>query len=221
MCGRFAVSITKTDIEKLLPGLSSNQEIKPNFNVAPTQMVATIKDETPNEISFQKWGLIPFWAKEKSIGTRMINARGETVQKKASFRNAFKKRRCLIPATGYYEWKKVGKEKFPYYLGFDNKPFLMAGLWEKWTDKETGEIIESNTIITTEPNEFTAEVHDRMPVILNQDDAQAWINPQSTKDELQELLIPYPSDGMTAWQVSKEVNSPRNNFPELINTLDG
>lgn len=218
MCGRFAVSITKSDIEKLMPEVES-KEIKPNYNVAPTQTVASIKDSDPNSISFLHWGLIPHWAKDKTIASKMINARSETVHEKPSFRSAYKKRRCILLATGYYEWKKTGKEKFPYYIGFDNELFLMAGLWEKWIDRSSGELIESTTIITTSPNKFTEEIHNRMPVILKTDETYKWLDPSSDPNALHSLLKPCEPKGMTAWEVSKEVNSPKNNYPELIQKL--
>lgn len=215
MCGRFAVSITKSDIEKLLPK-AEPKSVAPNYNVAPTQNVPVIKDSNPNEISYLKWGLIPVWAKDRTIASKLINARSETANEKPSFRSAFKKRRCLFLATGYYEWKKVGKEKFPYYIGFDNKPFLMAGLWERWTDKSNGEIIETSTILTCDPNEFTKDVHHRMPVILKDKEVENWLDPESNQEKLQSFMKPCDPDGMTAWEVSKEVNSPRNNYPKLI-----
>ena len=166
MCGRFAVSITTDQIEKLVPGISK-LDIPQSFNVAPSQNIATIRHES-NEIDFLRWGLIPFWAKDISISYKMINARAESISEKVSFKNAYKKRRCIIPASGYYEWKKELDGKQAYYIKEANDDVLaMAGIWEKWTNKENGEIIESASIITCDANDYISDMHHRMPVMIS------------------------------------------------------
>jgi putative SOS response-associated peptidase YedK len=164
-----------------------------------------------------QWGLIPSWADDPKIVNRMINARAESVATKPAFRNPFKSRRCLIPADGFYEWQKTGgKTKQPYHLGMaDGRPFAFAGLWEHW--RRGGEAIDSCTIITTEPNELAATVHDRMPVILPEDAYDRWLDPKlDDPDELQSLLVPFPAKRMKAWPVSTLVNNPRNETPECV-----
>lgn len=164
-----------------------------------------------------RWGLIPSWAKDTSIGSRMINARGETVAEKPSFRSAFKRRRCLVPTDGYYEWQTSASGKTPYYIHrTDNLPFAMAGLWESWhSDQANG--IQSFTIITTEANDATSRVHDRMPVILGTDDYDMWLDAEfEGYDTLQSLLRPYADDDLQFDCVSTHVNSPRNDDPSCI-----
>lgn len=220
MCGRFAVSITTDQIEKLIPGISK-LDIPRNYNVAPSQSIAALKQGS-HDIDFFHWGLIPFWAKDKSISYKMINARSETVHEKASFKNSLKKRRCLIPASGYYEWKKEGKDKQPYYI----KPkkdelFLFAGLWESWTDKENGEIIESASIITTDANKQISDVHHRMPVFITKDLVDTWMKQDYQLDELQSLMLPNSRVDVEFYPVSKMVNKPINNSPECIQAING
>ena len=163
-----------------------------------------------------RWGLIPPWADESQIGSRMINARAETAPEKPSFRRAFRVRRCLIPADGFYEWKRTNGSKQPYYIHMkDERPFAFAGLWESWNDN-SGPAIRSCTILTTGPNALVAGVHDRMPVILPAGSYDAWLDPEAERDELAALLAPYPEDEMEAYPVSRFVNSPSNNDPRCI-----
>jgi putative SOS response-associated peptidase YedK len=188
-------------------------ELEPRYNIAPTQPVAAVRPASGGrELSFLRWGLVPSWADDPGIGSRMINARADTVATKPSFRNAFRQRRCLIPASGFYEWKKTGDAtKQPYHICLRNdQPFAFAGLWERW-EKGDGPAIESCTIITTEANELLAKVHDRMPVILRPEDYDRWLDPrQRDRTELESLLAPYPPDEMKFYPISKLVNNPRN-----------
>ena len=217
MCGRFALSAVTSDIEKLQKGLVSKTEIKPRYNIAPTQDIAVIMNDLPNEVHSVHWGLIPFWAKEKSIGNKMINARAESVDQKASFKHPFKKKRCLILTTGFYEWKKEkGKNsKTPYYFHLLNDDiFTFAGLWSYWEKGE--EPITSATIITTEANDLVGQIHDRMPVIIGKNDWEKWLSTETKPEELKSLLKPFPSEEMDTYEISKKVNNPENDFPEII-----
>jgi putative SOS response-associated peptidase YedK len=190
--------------------------ITPNYNVAPTQEVAAVvEDDDKRKLEMVHWGLIPSWAKDPAIGNKMINARAETVSEKPSFRSAFKKRRCLILADGFYEWKKTDDDKQPYHVKMeDGSPFAFAGLWETWKD---GPEIRSCTIITTEANDLMNEIHHRMPVILPPEDYDMWLDPDfEEKEALTSLLKPYPADAMEAYPVSRRVNKPSNNEPSVV-----
>jgi putative SOS response-associated peptidase YedK len=210
MCGRFALSAKTKDIEKLVPSLKISEEMKPRFNIAPTQQIAVVLNKSPQELSYVKWGLIPFWAKDKSIGTRLINARAESLNEKPAFKNSFKNKRCLIFANGFYEWKSVsGKRKAPYFIKLKTgEPFTFAGLWDSWFDTETETKITSATIITTEPNEMIAEVHNRMPVILQERERQLWLDDDiNDVSFLSSILLPYPAELMEAYETSLRVNN--------------
>jgi putative SOS response-associated peptidase YedK len=197
--------------------------MQPRYNIAPTQPVAAVRASSganSREMALLRWGLIPFWAKNINMGARMINARSETVADKPAFRAAFRRRRCLVVADGFYEWQKVNGAKQPFYIHLqDGKAFGIAGLWERWEGAE-GTAIESCTLLTTVPNELVRAVHDRMPVILAPEDYGLWLNPdiQSVED-LAPLLRPYPESEMLAYPVSRWVNSPRNNDPRCIEPL--
>ena len=219
MCGRFTLRSNQRAIAEVF-GLADIPLIEPRYNVAPSQAVAAIKlHEGQRRLSFLKWGLVPSWADDPSIGNRMLNARSETVAEKPAFRSAFKKHRCLIVADGFYEWQKNGKAKQPFYIRLkDGRPFAFAGLAEHWhRDDKT---IDSCTVITTGPNELMADIHDRMPVILSPEDYDLWLDPEfQGKEKLLSLLKPYPADEMTAYPVSTIVNSPRNETPECVEAL--
>ena len=195
--------------------------LAPRYNVAPSQIVPVIRrpqsGDGLRELAGCKWGLIPYWAKDPKIGNNLINAKAETLAEKPSFKHAFTKRRCLIPADGFFEWRKRGKEPSqPIYVRRrDGGLFAFAGLWEAWKTPE-GEIVETCTIITTEPNEFISKIHHRMAVILKPDDEAAWIDPKSKSDDLTQLLRPYESDDLEAFPVSRAVNSPAHDGPECI-----
>ena len=217
MCGRYTL---RTPIDVLAEGFEIQEypsSIIPNYNVAPTQEVAgLVEEEEKRKLEMFHWGLIPSWAKDPAIGNKMINARAETVAEKPSFRSAFKKRRCLILADGFYEWQKTYDGKQPYHIKMeDDSPFAFAGLWEVW-DKY-GEEIRSGTIITTDANDLMNEIHHRMPVILHPEDYGLWLDPDfDEKEALTALLKPYPSDAMEAYPVSRRVNKPANNEPSVL-----
>ncbi|MFC2130756.1 SOS response-associated peptidase [Bacteroidota bacterium] len=218
MCGRFALSAQTDMVEKLLPELYSSSEIKPSYNIAPTQDVSVILDESPKEISIARWGLIPFWSKDKSIGSKMINARAETLTEKPSFKQLFNKKRCLIVADGFFEWKKIdsSKRKFPYFIKMKTgEPFTFAGLWDIWKSHENN-AITSTVIITTEPNEIVKPIHDRMPVIILPEEREFWLSDDIDQVSLKKFLKPYPGDAMEAYEVSLNVNNPAFNDQSII-----
>jgi putative SOS response-associated peptidase YedK len=223
MCGRFALysdpfSLAKRFQAEALP------ELSPRYNVTPTQSIPIVREEGGNRrFALAHWGLIPHWAKDMKIGYHTINARAETVAEKPAFRNAYKHRRCLIPADGFYEWQALpgSKIKQPWFIALqDREPMAFAGLWERWRNPE-GEELESCSIIVTDANQIMRPIHDRMPVILAPEDWGAWLECDS-KDAvgLQGLLKPYPEEGMTAWQVSTKVNSPRYDSVECLDTAN-
>jgi putative SOS response-associated peptidase YedK len=195
-------------------------EIPARFNVAPTQTVFVILDEKPAEFSEVRWGLIPTWAKDKKIASSLINARCETVAVKPAFRTAFKKRRCLVPADGFFEWQKIGGGKQPFNIGLKgDEPFAFAGLWESWRDPATQEQVRTCSIITTTPNELTAPIHDRMPVILPTDRRAAWLDPATTPEQLQTFLVPFDASKMEAYPIHPRVGSPRFDDEKIIERL--
>lgn len=218
MCGRYTLRARLNQLLQIY-GAQSEVELTPRYNIAPTQDVAAVRstaDANARELVLLHWGLIPSWAKDPKIGNRMINARGETVAEKPSFRTAFKRRRCLVLADGFYEWRKEGKAKQPYYIRMkDEMPIAFAGLWEHW--KGNGLTIESCTIITTSANQLMSELHDRMPVILSGQDIDTWLDQTIDDPEiLQPMLDPYPDDEMEAYPVSTLVNSPKHETSECI-----
>lgn len=221
MCGRFTL---KTPAPTLLShfGLTDMPELPPRYNIAPTQPIATVLVLTGDrEFRLMRWGLVPSWAKDLSIGNRMINARAETVAEKTSFKKALKERRCLIMADGFYEWDQKGKVKQPYHIvRKDNTPLAFAGLWDRWQSPE-GEPVESCTIITTTANDVVGAFHERMPVILEPSDYDLWLNVEiHDPNELLPLLKPYPSESMVAYPVSTLVNSPANDHPDCLKPVD-
>jgi putative SOS response-associated peptidase YedK len=221
MCGRFTL-IAEPERVKEVFNISdtSNCQWEARYNIAPTQNIATVvynSETKKRECRSLRWGLIPSWSKDSKMAARTINARAETLAEKPSFRSAFKRRRCLIIADGFYEWKKVETKKQPYYFQLqDNQPFAFAGLWEEWLSPED-EKITSCTIVTTEANELLQQIHHRMPVILPQSDYETWLDPQQNNTELlQKLLRPYGAEEMSAYRVSTKVNSPYHTSPECI-----
>ena len=196
-------------------GVESSTPVVPRYNIAPTQFIAGIRRDEDNqaELAMFRWGLIPFWAKDPSIGNRMINARAETVAEKPSFRNAYRQRRCLILADGFYEWRKMGEQKTPYLISLaDGQPFAFAGLWEHWVDKESDESIQSTAIITTAANDYMAQIHQRMPIVLQPETAVRWLDGDSGL--LSEVAENSPE--FQAWPVSRTVNNARNEGEALI-----
>lgn len=220
MCGRFTLTADVNRIQQAFPDLNvPPASISPRYNIAPTQPVAVIPNDGRNQLDFFVWGLIPSWAKDPEIGSRMINARAETVTEKPAFRTAFRRRRCLVLADGFYEWRLEpdGKRKTPMYIRMeDGQPFAFAGLWENWQSPDGSQIL-SCTIITTEPNALMKTIHNRMPVILPRETYDLWIEPgEVDAKNLLGLLKPYPEVQMSAFPVSRGVNDPRNDSPECI-----
>jgi len=214
------------DAEELardFPELTIPEEIKRRYNIAPSQEVAVVANNGQNEVEFFQWGLVPSWAKDPAIGNPMINARAESLAEKPSFQRAFRRRRCLILADGFYEWRKEpeGRAKTPMYIRLKSgKPFAFAGLWEIWRP-EDGTSLKSCAIITTTPNKLMEQIHNRMPVILPREACEQWLNPEEQPpDKLMGLLNPYPAEEMAAYPVSRFVNDPRNNSPECIMPAD-
>lgn len=220
MCGRFTLTADPSDLQAAFKWVNfGNAELSPRFNIAPTQPIPVITNTGTNKLDFFTWGLVPFWAKDPSLGSRMINARAETLSEKPSFKNAFKRRRCLILADGFYEWQKIPGEnvKTPTYIHMkDNRPFAFAGLWEEWNDPDGSQIL-SATIITTEPNELIKPIHNRMPVILPEPSYEKWLTPgEVNPQETSNLLRPLESSLMKLHHVSRIVNNPRNDQPECV-----
>jgi putative SOS response-associated peptidase YedK len=216
MCGRFVRSSSAQTIAAMF-GVEIG-DLPASYNIAPSQSVAAIlQPDTDPQLHWLRWGLIPAWAKDLKIGYKLINARSETVAEKPSFRTAFRQRRCLIPADGFYEWQQVegSRQKQPYFIGLqDERPFAFAGLYERWESPD-GETIDSCTIVTTTANDLVAPIHERMPVILAPQEYAQWLDPGFKEiDRLQALLDPYPAAEMIIYPVSSLVNSPKNNSPE-------
>ncbi len=218
MCGRFSLWLELTDLIKAFPDFVFPEGITPRYNIAPTQSVAVVTNNPEKNVEYYRWGLVPFWAKDPGIGSRMINARSETVAEKPAFRAAFRRRRCLILADGFYEWQKNAgsRTKTPMYIRLaTGKPFAFAGLWEFWQPDTTP--LLTCTILTTEPNALMAPIHNRMPVILPEDKYDFWLTAdESEKRPLLSCLQSYPAGDMVAYPVSSYVNNPRNDSPECI-----
>lgn len=219
MCGRFTQTASPEVITQQF-ALTDPPLLKPRYNIAPSQPVAAIRvdpDTATRKLVLLRWGLIPSWAKDPKMGYQCINAKAETVMEKPSFRSAFRTRRCLVIADGFYEWQPQGKWKQPMWIGFrDKRPFAFAGLWEHWAPPQ-GELLETCTIITTEPNDLMAPIHNRMPVILAPTAYDQWLDPTFQQVEpLRALLRPYPSEDLTAYPVSTLVNNPRHDVPQCL-----
>jgi putative SOS response-associated peptidase YedK len=215
MCGRFVRSSPVETFAELF-GARADFVLSPRYNIAPTQAVLAARNalEGEQELVALHWGLVPHWAKEPKTSYSTINARAETVAEKPAFRKAFRYRRCLIAADGFYEWRRTGGPKQPYYIGLkDGEPFAFAGIWERW--ERQGETIDSCAIIVTQANELVAEIHDRMPVILDPADYEAWMDLKLQDPErLKAFLQPYPAERMRAHPVSTRVNNSKNDQPE-------
>jgi putative SOS response-associated peptidase YedK len=224
MCGRFTLTADVNKIRENFPGVDIPDAMQKKYNVAPTQPVAVIPNDGKNKLDFYVWGLIPSWAKDPAIGNRMINARAETLIEKPSYRAAFRRRRCLVLADGFYEWRVEGdgKRKTPMYIRMEGgEPFAFAGLWETWQSPDSS-VIPSCTIITTEPNNLMSSIHNRMPVILPRSVYSQWLAPgDQDPTQLLDLLQPYPDEHMTAYPISRLVNDPRNDVPDCILPLAG
>ena len=221
MCGRYSLAKPPMRLRvgaEVLPLVIE----RPRYNVAPMQLAPVIRFRDGQLVTDElRWGLIPAWAKDAKFAAQCINARSETVADKPAFRSAFKSRRCLVPADGFYEWAAVAKQKLPWrFVRTDGEPFLLAGLWECWEPKEQPAVREETfTILTTVPNEVTRPVHDRMPVILDAEAALRWLAPEATGETLSALCVPCPSDTLRRFRVSTVVNSARNDLPECVAPL--
>jgi putative SOS response-associated peptidase YedK len=231
MCGRFTQKSERKVISLEFYVKDFTSDVFTSYNVAPGQDAGVILGDDVIRYDRYRWGLVPFWAKDTKIGYRMINARGETVTEKPSFKRAFQARRCLVPADGFYEWRKDGQYKTPFYIHLEsNRSMSFAGLWESWNPKESGsavpdaegaELLHTFTIITTEANEKLLPLHDRMPVIIPPEKRSVWLNRDTDPAELLQLLEPYPSAEMAFHEVSRMVNTPKNNTPECIEPVRG
>ncbi|MFH7325876.1 SOS response-associated peptidase [Desulfurivibrio sp. C05AmB] len=218
MCGRFANAIPPQILMDFF-ALPETPTIPLHWNIAPSQTVPAIKSagEETRQLTMARWGLIPHWAKDTTIGNRLINARSETVHEKPAFRKAFRARRCLVPASGFYEWAKTASKRVPYYISMkDGVPMALAGIWDSW-DTPEGEVLESFSILTTAANRLLQPIHDRMPVICQPADFTLWLD-QSVTDpaKLRPLLQPCPAEILQSWPVSTLVNNPRHDSAECI-----
>ena len=215
MCGRFTLTIDPADLQMQLDLKEVSAQLQPRYNIAPTQPVAVVTSATDRRVEIFQWGLIPSWSKDPAMASRMINARAETIHEKPAYRGPFARRRCLVLANGFYEWKQLAKGKQPHYISLaSGGPFAFAGLWDHWTSPE-GDERRTCTIITCEPNELMAQLHNRMPVILDKDVMWDWLNPAATPVELKAMLVPY-AKAMKAYPVSRLVNTPENDTAECL-----
>jgi putative SOS response-associated peptidase YedK len=221
MCGRYAIygPVSRANRDAI-EFLGEEIAFHPTFNAAPAQNLPVFRAsaERGRELTLLRWGLVPSWTKDPAIGARMINARSETVAEKPAFRTAFRRRRCLVPMSGFYEWQKAGGRKVPHFVRLlDTDVFAAAGLYESWSGKGGAEPIESYTILTTGANDLMRAVHDRMPVILHERDYEAWLDPKNEKLEaLSALLTAFPSERMCAYAIGTRVDNARNDGPELL-----
>jgi putative SOS response-associated peptidase YedK len=219
MCGRYVLEATPEQLQQEF-NLTELPTIESRYNIAPSQPMAIITNDSPQELTLVKWGLVPHWSKDPGIGNKMINARSETAAEKPSFRTSFKYRRCLIPASGFYEWRKTDDGKIPQYIYLENQPvFSFAGLWSVWTDPDGGELWTA-TILTTTASETIKPLHERMPVILPRESRELWLDKEADPAALQSLMKPYDNGTIEYYPVSKAVNKPVNDNPTLIERED-
>ncbi len=219
MCGRYTLTADAESIQ-LAFDLETVADWRPRYNIAPSQLAPAITSENPARLSFLKWGLVPSWAKDPAIGSRMINARTETAAEKPSFRAAFKRRRCLVPADGFFEWARQGGRKAPMYIHLENRDlFAFAGLWESRA-RPDGSKLETCAILTTEANELIRPLHHRMAVVLPPEHYDTWLSPKTPAEELMLLMSPYPAEKMRVYEVSPQVNHPANDYPAVIEPFE-
>ncbi len=218
MCGRFTVAVTGDELEEEFGRIEPPFDIHPRFNIAPTQIAPVLlSDDGALKLRGYRWGLLPPWAKDEASGSRMINARAESLTQKPAFRDAFERRRCLIPADGWYEWRKQGKQKVPMWIHLrSRRPFAFAGLWERWRSGPEGEWVRSFAIVTTDAAPSVRDIHDRMPVVLTPEQRLRWLDPATPPAELVDLTRPYLGEDLEAWAVSRLVNSPDNDVPQCL-----
>jgi len=217
MCGRFVMKADPGELTDFF-SLAGTLDVSPRYNIAPSQLVAAVAGGTEGRTwRVFCWGLVPSWARDVKIGTRMINARSETVFDKPAFRTAVRRRRCLIPADGFYEWGAIGSVRQPYFISLkDGRPFAMGGIWEHWESPD-GDVIESCAILTVEANELMSSFHHRMPVIIDRDEFDRWLDPAVIdRSGIEDLLAQYPSERMICHPVSRLVDNPRHDQPSLI-----
>jgi len=223
MPGRLTLATDAAGLSAAFPWLKVPQELQPRYNISPTQPIAVVLNEGKNAIEFVNWGLIPSFSNKVKMTTFLLNARAEGISKKPAFRSPFKRRRCLVPADGYYEWVKIPrkKDKIPYWVHMKSRrPFMFAGLWDSWTAFDDSDV-RTCCFITCEPNELVAEIHHRMGVILHENDYATWLQPgEVDPDELLPLLKPFPTEEMTYYQVSTTVTNARNDVPECIEPVE-
>lgn len=234
MCGRYTLFTPQPTLEERFDA-DAESPLEPRYNCAPSQRLPVVTNEAPDTIQTLKWGLVPSWADDETIGNSLINARAETVREKRIFADAYEQRRCLVLADGFYEWVKQGERKQPYRVAFtDDRPFAMAGLWERWTPPQTQsglddfgagatpsadpDPVETFTVVTTEPNDLVSSLHHRMAVVLDESEEETWLTGDA--DEVEQLLDPYPDGAMEAYPVSTQVNSPANDGPELVEEIE-
>jgi putative SOS response-associated peptidase YedK len=220
MCGRYALTTPASELATRF-GLDEIVDVAPRYNISPGTEIPTIRHspEGKRVMHLLRWGLVPHWAKDPGVGAKLSNARGETVAEKPSFREAFKRRRCLVPADGFYEWKNEGRQKQPYFFSLKTgEPFGLGGVWESWR-AQNGDVLRTCCLITTGPNEIMLPVHDRMPVIVSPDDYAAWLTGEA--NDALDLVRPYPPDEMQAWAVSKRVSRSGEEGADLIRPDDG
>lgn len=216
MCGRFSLSKSKDEVAKRFQ-VKVPSDYRPRFNVAPMQMMPVITCEQPNEVQYFKWGLVPSWSLDTSTAANMINARAETITTKIPFKHCVKSQRCLIPADGFFEWKKEGKAKIPYRFTLNSdEVFAFAGLYDAWENQDSGEKLHTFTILTTEANLLMKDISDRMPVILRKDLEKLWIADKISDSQMNSLLRPLEADMMSSYKAHRSVNSVQNDTPECI-----
>ncbi len=219
MCGRYMITADGQQLAFRFGAEAPAAGVAARYNAAPTQQLPVIVNAEPTRIQLLTWGLVPAWARDQTGGTPLINARLETAATRPSFRDAWRQRRCLVLADGFYEWQRTARGKVPMRIALkSNPPFAFAGLWEEWRDSSDGAALRTFTILTTTPNDLMAPIHQRMPVILRPEQEAAWLDTDLDRD-WQRVLGPYPSDAMTAHPVSSRVNSPRYDDPSLIEPL--
>lgn len=217
MCGRFSLFVPRSELEDRFD-VEIPDPITPRYNIAPQDDLSAVRNDKPETVEELRWGLIPHWVDDPEEYSQPINARAETVEEKPFFQDAFENRRCLVLADGFYEWKGDRGSKAPYRIEReDNEPFAFAGLWETWSDN--GDSIQTCTILTTEPNETVAPIHDRMPVILEPDEEDIWLGDED-ESLLDAVFDPYPDDDLTAYRISKAINDPANESPEVIEPVE-
>jgi len=216
MCGRYSITVAPEALAARFDTPVPEELAQPRYNAAPTQQLPVVLDDGTRHMALLRWGLVPRWAKDESIGNRLINARAESIEEKPSFRDAFSRRRCLVLADGFFEWQRAasGKQPFRFTLA-SGEPFALAGLWERWR-RPDGNELRTFTIITTSANELVAPAHDRMPVMLLPEHEALWLDQKAGPGVWRDLLRPYPPDRMQAYPVSPAVNSPAHDGPEVI-----